>query len=259
MEDASWCGVGEQLRARPFPRVTTRGYYDLETGEPLKRRRYFLYPAAAFDEMAGTPEMVVVIHGLRNDKAAAVEKFLACKQQLLALGYDSSIIGFSYDSNVRGAHLLGHEQRAIEVGRKIAQRCGWNLATFIADFKGRSPKTRVRLLGHSLGSEVAISTLQHLVGHDIAVESVHFFGASITVESFLSLHGTIRGAVRTGITNYYSPYDDVLLDAYNHGVVERPLGLYGLEDGPHLGYRQIQVRPATHQFVSYLGVLESFP
>ena len=39
---------------------------------------------------------------------------------------------------------------------------GKNLARFIIDFHLKSPKTKFRLLGHSLGSEVIYSTLVHL-------------------------------------------------------------------------------------------------
>jgi len=37
------------------------------------------------------------------------------------------------------------------VGQIIAKKNGRNLAIFIEDFKSISPKTKIRLMGHSLG------------------------------------------------------------------------------------------------------------
>ena len=54
---------------------------------------------------------------------------------------------------------------------------------FIEDFKVNSPDTKIRLIGHSLGSQVILSTLEYLSkkkNNFGIVEGVYFFGASIT-------------------------------------------------------------------------------
>ena len=68
-------------------------------------------------------------------------------------------------------------------GEQLFKKNGRNLAMFIEDFKSDSPETKIRLMGHSLGSQVILSTVGHLAKksqNNGIVESVYFFGASIT-------------------------------------------------------------------------------
>ncbi|EGG42484.1 hypothetical protein Nlim_0665 [Candidatus Nitrosarchaeum limnium SFB1] len=142
-----------------IPRISTRGYYDLTYGKTLKNNSYFLYPKKSFDKLIGSKELVIVIHGLRNNNAGAIAKAVLVKNRLLHLGYTFPVVGFSYDSNTTGAHLLKHAKRALSAGQIIAQKNGRNLAMFIEYFKSVSPKTKIRLMGHSLGSQVILSTV----------------------------------------------------------------------------------------------------
>ena len=149
----------------PVPRVTTRGCYDLHTGRPLRRPAgYRLYPKSFFHGLAGAREITIMVHGFRNDDRGASEKTMIAQGALRRLGYGHPVVGFSYDSNVRGAHIRGCEQRALAVGRRIAEANGRHLAAFLAWFRGTDANrhTRVRLLGHSLGSEVIYGTIMHL-------------------------------------------------------------------------------------------------
>ena len=68
-----------------------------------------------------------MIHGLRNDKKAAVNKFAIAKRRLKQLRYKHPVIGFSYDSNTKGAHLRKQELKALRVGELIARKNGKNL------------------------------------------------------------------------------------------------------------------------------------
>ena len=248
------------MSAHAFPRVTTRGYYDLVTGKTLKKRTYYLYPAAAFEGIAGSEEIAVVVHGLRNNRVAAVEKFRLCKERLCLLGYRHPVVGFSYDANTRGAHLRRCERQALRAGERIAQKNGRNLAEFVTDFGRRSPGTAVRLMGHSLGSQVIMSTLRHLDRRGAPpVESVHLFGASLSAAALEDGWRVIGEAVRTYVANYHSPQDAVLDDAHKRGLLKRPLGLHGLDRAAHPKFRQVRVAPENHRFASYLQVLDSFP
>ena len=168
---------------KPIPRISTRGYYDLTTGKTLKSNSYYLYPKKDFKNLFGSKELTIMIHGLRNDKAGAVAKVLLAKNQLRKLGYTYPVIGFSYDSNTTGAHLIKHAKRALATGQIIAKKNGRNLGKFIEDFKSTSPNTKIRLMGHSLGSQVILSTLEYLEKKKQnfgIVDSVYLFGASIT-------------------------------------------------------------------------------
>jgi len=68
-------------------------------------------------------------NNLSNDffgyrKYEAVNKFAIAKRRLKQLGYKHPVIGFSYDSNTKGAHLRKQELKAIRVGELIARKNG---------------------------------------------------------------------------------------------------------------------------------------
>ena len=112
---------------RPIPRISTRGYYDLSDGTTLKKNPYYFYPKQDFKKLIDSKEMVIMIHGLRNDNAGAVAKAVIAKNNLRRLGYHHPVIGYSYDSNTTGAHLIAYAKRALSVGQTIAKKNGRNL------------------------------------------------------------------------------------------------------------------------------------
>ena len=250
--------------AKIIPRISTRGYYDLTHGKTIKNNSYFLYPKKEFDKLIGSPELTIMIHGLRNDKAGATAKVVLAKNRLRYLGYAFPVIGFSYDSNTTGAHLKKHVKRALAAGQKIAKKNGRNLSLFIQDFKSASPETRIRLMGHSLGSQVILSTIEHLAKkkQNIGIiDSIYFFGASITsdVPSSKKYGQLLDKVIKRKIVNYYSPTDEVLKWTNNEKFVKGPLGLDGAIGKTITKYHQKLVHPQNHRFASYAKVLESFP
>jgi len=201
-----------------------------------------------------------MIHGLRNNRSDALTKFSIAQSRLLHLGYEHPVIGFSYDSNTRGVQYKSCEKKATDIGRMIAKRNGANLAKFILDTKKKFPHIKIRLMGHSLGSEVIVHTLARLRKSDI-IEGVYFFGASVPAE-YVSpkMFGKIlQKTVRQKITNYYSPHDEVLKYAYGAGLIEKPLGYLGAGEKTVPKYVQRKVTPKNHRFASYSTVLDSFP
>ncbi len=247
---------------QPIPRISTRGYYDLRSGRTLKRNDYYLYPRNAFVKLCGVNELVIVVHGLRNDRAGAVAKATLARRRLRRLGYRYPVIGFSYDSNTTGAHLVKHARHALRVGEMIARKNGRNLGRFIIDYASNNPDTKIRLMGHSLGSLVIQSTIQYLAKHsDTTIESVHLFGASIPNDSFTRNKDgrLVDRVVRTKVMNYYAPTDEVLEMARSQRYIAMPLGLDGTADKPIAKYNQRRLVPVNHRFASYLQVLRSFP
>jgi len=107
-----------------IPRISTRGYYDLTSGKTLKKNSYFLYPKKDFKKFVGSKELVIMIHGLRNNNAGAIAKVVLAKNRLSKLGYHHPVIGFSYDSNTTGAHLKKYVKRALSAGQIIAKKNG---------------------------------------------------------------------------------------------------------------------------------------
>jgi len=249
---------------KPIPRISTRGYYDLSNGNTLKNNSYYTYPKNDFKKLIDSQEITIMIHGLRNDNAGAIAKVVLAQKQLRKLGYTHPVIGFSYDSNTTGAHLIKHAKHALAVGKKIAIKNGKNLGKFIEDFKTISPKTKIRLMGHSLGSQVILSTLEYLVKKKKnigIVEGVYLFGASITedIPSSKKYGKILQYTINSKIINHYAPKDEVLLWANNEKYVNGPLGLNGATGKPIKKYHQKLVKPKNHRFASYAQVLNSYP
>ncbi|RNJ71703.1 MAG: alpha/beta hydrolase [Thaumarchaeota archaeon S15] len=149
---------------RAIPRISTRGAYDLRTGAAAARRtRYTLWPRRRFEAVAGrSAEIAIVVHGMRNGRAGAAQKFAIAQRRLRALGYAFPVVGYTYDADVRGAHAASTAAGAARAAEAIAVRNGARLAAFIADHAAAHPRARVRLLGHSLGSLVIDSALRRL-------------------------------------------------------------------------------------------------
>lgn len=249
---------------KPVPRISTRGYYDLKTGKTLKKNKYYLYPKKDFQKLIDSKELTIMIHGLRNDNAGAIAKAVLARNRLRKLGYSHPVIGFSYDSNTTGAHLIKYAKHALAVGQSIAKKNGRNLGKFIEDFKESSPKTKIRLMGHSLGSQVILSTVEYLAKkkqNSGILESIYFFGASITedVPSSKKYGKLLQTIVNKKVLNHYAPSDEVLSWADNKKYVLGPLGLNGAIGKPIKKYHQKLVKPKNHRFASYAAVLNTFP
>jgi hypothetical protein len=247
-----------------IPRISTRGYYDLSTGVKYKKNSYYLYPKKSFEKLNGKKELVIMIHGLRNDKHGAIEKVILAKRRLKQLGYVHPVIGFSYDSNTKGAHLKKSEARALRVGQKIAKQNGYNLSQFIIDFKKKNPNTKIRLIGHSLGTQVISSTLKKLAtsskNHNI-VEGVYFFGSSLE-SNFAQLNKSgkiLQKVVKSKILNYYCPTDQVLKQSHLDGLVKNPLGYMGSTGKTVKKFKQKRIFAKNHRFASYSVMIKSFP
>jgi len=125
-------------------------------------------------------------------------------------------------------------------------------------------KTKIRLIGHSLGSQVILSTVLYLAKkkkNSGIIDSVYFFGASITedIPSSKKYSKILQNIVHKKIINYYAPTDDVLYWSDKMGYVKGPLGLKGAIGKPISKYHQKLVKPKNHRFASYAAVLNSYP
>ena len=245
-------------------RITTRGYYDLSTGVKLKKNTYSVFPKKNFEKLNGKKEIVIMIHGLRNDKNGAIEKVILAKKRLKKLGYVYPVIGFSYDSNTRGAHLKKSEVKALRVGQKIAKQNGYNLSQFIIDFKKKNPDTKIRLIGHSLGTEVILSTINNLARKTKnynSIESVYFFGSSLenNIAQLNKSGKVLQKIVKNKILNYYCPTDEVLKYSHQEGIVKNPLGYLGSSGKTVKKFIQKRIFVKNHRFASYSIMIKSFP
>lgn len=246
-----------------FPRISTRGFYNLDSGITIKNQSYNLYPKRSFDALVGTKEITIMIHGLRNNAPGALTKFVIAKKRLVHLGYKNPVVGYSYDSNTTGAQYISYALHALHTGLIIAGKNGRNLAKFVTDFKQKSPETKIRLMGHSLGAHVILSMIDNLARNAKnkgIIEAVYFFGGSIPSDALNPRNGShAQRIVATKIKNYYSPDDEVLRLADNWNWVNTPIGYRGARGKTISKYSQIMVKPKNHRFASYAAVLRSFP
>ena len=203
-----------------FPKISTRGYYDLKTGKTMKHTSYDIYPKTTFQKILQNSEIVIMIHGLRNNKSGALAKYVIAEKRLKSLNYRHDVVGYSYDSNTAGVQYRSTALSALKVGVLIAKKNGKNLSKFITDVKSENPLIKIRLMGHSLGAQVILSTIQLLAKNSQnngLIESIHLFGASIPANSLSPrVHGNeFQKIVNKKIINYYSPYDYVLKAAHD--------------------------------------------
>ena len=246
-----------------FPRISTRGFYDLYSGKTINHEPYRLYPKKDFDVLIGLKEITIMIHGLRNNPSGALAKFVIAKRRLTQLGYKYPVIGYSYDSNTHGAQYISYALQALYAGITIANKNGRNLAKFVIDFKRKSPDTSIRLMGHSLGAHVIQSAAKHLAKNAKnkgIIKAVYLFGGSIPDNALSFTNGSdMQKIVSVKIQNYYSPYDDVLRLADEWNWMATPIGYNGARGKAISKYTQTRVKPKNHRFVSYASVLRSFP
>ena len=246
-----------------FPRISTRGFYDLHSGRTMINEPYHLYPKRDFENLLGSKEITIMIHGLRNNPLGALAKFVIAKRRLAQLGYKNPVIGYSYDANTYGVQYKTRALRALHTGVTIANKNGKNLARFVIDFKRKSPDTKIRLMGHSLGAHVIQSTVKNLAKNrknNGIIESVYLFGGSIPNDALSSMNGSaMQKIVAKKIKNYFSPYDDVLREAEKLNWVPTPIGYMGTRGKTISKYKQTIVKPKNHRFSSYARVLNKFP
>ena len=247
-----------------FPKISTRGFYDLKTGKTLNNSSYNVYPKSTFEKISQNSEVVIMIHGLRNNKSGALAKYVIAQKRLKSLNYKHNVVGYSYDSNTAGVQYKSTALSALKVGVLIAKKNGKNLSKFIRDLKSKNPTIKIRLMGHSLGAHVILSTIHSLAKNpknNGIVESVHFFGGSIPANSMSPrIHGNeFQKIVNKKILNYFSPYDDVLKAAHDEKWVDSPIGYNGAIGATCKKYSQKIVRPQNHRFASYAKTIRSFP
>jgi len=229
----------------------------------MTNQAYRLYPKRIFDTLVGTKEITIMIHGLRNNTSGALTKFVIAKRKLAQLGYKNPVIGYSYDSNTTGAQYILHALHALHIGVIIANKNGRNLAKFVTDFKQKSPETKIRLMGHSLGAHVILSMIKNLAKNTKnkgIIEAVYLFGGSIPSDSLSVKNASyVQKIVCAKIRNYYSPYDEVLRTVDDWNWADTPIGYKGAYGKTISKYSQTMVKPKNHRFASYAAVLRSFP
>lgn len=217
--------------------ISTRG--QLDDGELIPPHTATEYSVrgslAGWDAGAPAPaDLLVVIHGFNNNENKALYKFDVAREGLATAGYTGALAGFSWDADTQDDPLSAtgfHEGRANAVAN------GPKLARFVSDYRARCPRTRIHLLGYSMGARVALEALwaadndPQLAGAGWRVDSVLLVGAAVDNEE-VELGERYGAAIerRAGVViNYYSPRDEKLIRFFPLKEGDRALGQAGSE------------------------------
>lgn len=166
--------------------------YEITTRGNLEHPRYVqgsghthTYPLLDIEQLKNTCpiEILIFVHGRNLTESKAKERFDRVKMSLEHNNYTVPIIGFSWDSNISWFEA-----------KSIAKDNRPRLAQFITDYKveckNQHRDSKVRLIGHSLGSRVILGTLASLnknptlnnITNNFAIASVHLMGATVDDE-----------------------------------------------------------------------------
>jgi hypothetical protein len=173
------------------PLISTVGDFNHTTGKLITGHNLTEYnasdiPGLQINDCPPQKEIAIYIHGfLVNGKSLgsenATEIFDRARLSLNNTGYDVTLIGFNWDSDIKN-------DKAWEITKDVAKSNGLKLAQFILDFKKDCPQTDVRLIAHSLGSRIALSSLhalnenQEWNNNNFTIASVHLLGAAVDNE-----------------------------------------------------------------------------
>jgi len=229
-----------------FPRITTRGYYNQNTAEETDSRResrYNTYPKAKVAKIFEGKEVVIFVHGMRNSRWGAIHGARLLRNRLRKVGYKYPVVAFTYDAEIRGAHIANNEPETIRKAEKIAKANGLhNLSSLIGDIHQNNPNIKIRLVGHSLGCDVINNVY-------VPVASIHLLGSPVSAEDVLKLPSH-------KIVNFYNPKDEVITEGANSHIIFNPSCLTRIT-GKYVQSKNCFAN--DHRAKSYFKKLRSFP
>lgn len=171
-------------------------------------------------------EVIFFVHGFNNNNENAKERLDRIKMSLEDINYtDISLVGYSWrsDTGFTPAGWMQAKQLSLDEGKK--------LANFIIDYVNTcneqyNKKSDIRLIGHSLGARLILSTLESLNknqtwndnGYKIA--SVHLLGAAVDNEEI--------SKNQLDITNDWTNWNSVKTIAYGNAIEKQVIDFYNL-------------------------------
>lgn len=204
----------------PVYMITTRDGSDPPRGEP--GNGYDGRPLGDINQLRRDcpSEVAIFVHGWHNDEYKAKERLDRVRISLIENNYIIPLVGLSWPSNTEW-----------EDAELIAKQDGLKLARFIVDYVYNckhqyNEDVNIRLIGHSLGTRVILSTLDGLHktliwrNEGFKILSVHLMGAAVDDEEVSKNPSDI-----TGDTSIKSAYGDAI-----QGEVIRFYNLYNPED-----------------------------
>jgi esterase/lipase superfamily enzyme len=188
------------------PLVSTRGHFNLETGELLSsshsHNSYGISNVAGFNQTScPTNGIALYVHGVCAGQSEAREQLDRIKLSLNANGFNSPVVGYTWDSNT------APNPSGWVVSKFIANQNGPKLAKFISDYKDSCSDVPIRVIAHSLGARIVESTLMNLNNSQTWIESgrkidsIHLMGAAIS-DKATSRNTPFGAAINNVVTEF---------------------------------------------------------
>jgi len=210
-----------------IPIISTRDHFNITSGDLMGNHTATDYDLINMPKCSS--EIVIFVHGWNADESSATEQFNRTLMSLHSNGYNKSVmIGYSWDSNTISLHDINWS--AWINAKNIAKDNGPKLAQFIMDYLDNCKKdgknSEIRLLSHSLGARVILSTLENLHKNDTwnsnnhKLTSVHLLAAAVdneeiskNIDDIKKYDLTNTGTIKT--TAYGKAIENETLDFYN--------------------------------------------
>lgn len=155
--------IDNQVSAQTYPYVaSTKGSFDLDYGTNIQQAN-LPSPLHILNIDDCPTESAIYVHGVWATEEQAEEQTDRVSLSLEKIGYDIPLIGFIWDSNT--PFSLDNLQLSMYgwgIAKIIANSNGPLLGKFIQQFKENCPNDDVRIIAHSLGSRVTVSSIQWL-------------------------------------------------------------------------------------------------
>jgi len=169
--------------------ISTRSHFD-QIGNPIPSKPSYEPFPFDFGSIGCSQEKIIYIHGVWTAKDRvdevnkkmfenAPEMFDRLRLSLETVDYKFPVIGFSWDSDTEIS------PDGWDNAIKIARNNGPKLAQFVLDLHENCPQTKIRLIAHSLGARVVLSSLHALNSNEVwkdnkfKIASVDLLGAAI--------------------------------------------------------------------------------
>jgi pimeloyl-ACP methyl ester carboxylesterase len=231
-----------------IPLLSTRGNFDLSTGELLPRHNSTDYlpnniPGLQIGQCP--KEVVIFVHGIwvdgtlgRNALGDSSEIFDRVRMSLTHNNYRYPLVGFSWDSNT----IISSDGSGWNIAKLIAKDNGPKLAQFLLDYKNTCRQQiqdiKIRLVSHSMGARVILSALESLDSnqewnrHHFKIASVHLLGAAVDDDEVSKniLYIVRNPSSLFNRAQWFDPYG--IKSAYGKAVQDIVLKFYNLYN-PH--------------------------
>ncbi len=222
-----------------IPTISTRNHFNLDTGELQSGQTPTGYDAINIPGLqAGTacpPEIAIYTHGIwvgsnSNSLENPEEIFDRAKRSIAVNNYIIPLIGFSWDSDTS----ISIDGTGWITAKVIAKENGPKLAQFISDYKNKCQATEIRLIAHSMGARVVLSTLESLYKNqdwnnkNFKIASVHLMGAAVDDEEVAKSPSYIINSpsVLIDLNEWYDAYG--IKSAYGNAIEKEVVKFYNL-------------------------------